>query len=297
MNAHILGMAVYSLVYCVALREIHTFANILSTVGVKTVCNVLKSREVFVKIDPGDRELYRNSIAASDLVRSRVVVKETDVLVLSERDIREMVRDIILTQRDRLERFIAGNPAFLAALAPIAVPDTAPTIVKSMAFAGQAAGVGPMASVAGAVCAAVAFEVGDRVRELILENGGDLYVSSARERIVGIFAGPGERGRAIGLRLTPDRTPIGVCTSSGRIGHSLSLGDSSAATVLARSCALADAAATAVGNRVRGKQGIQEGLAAARDIPGVLGVVVLRDGQLGVWGDVEIVGLRDTARS
>ena len=166
-----------------------------------------------------------------------------------------------------------------------------------MARAGLAAGVGPMAAVAGAVCEAVAIGVGDSVRELILENGGDLYVASARERIIGIFAGNDARGRAIGLRLAPERTPIGVCTSSGRIGHSLSLGDSSAATVLARSCALADAAATAVGNRVRGRDGVREGVAAARDIPGVLGVVVLRDGKLGAWGDVEIVGLQDSVRT
>lgn len=296
MYAHILGTAVQLLIFCVELREIHTFANIFSTVDVKTVFNLLKSCEVFVKIDPGDREVYRDNIAASDLIRTRVVVRETDVLVLSERDIGELVRDIVLTQRDRLEKFIAGNPEFLESLTPVAVPDTAPAIVKSMALAGRAAGVGPMASVAGAVCAAIALELGERVSELILENGGDLYISSTRERVVGIFTGPGERGGAIGLRLTPDRTPIGVCTSSGRIGHSLSLGDSSAATVLARSCALADAAATAVGNRVRGRRGVREGLAAARDIPGVLGVVVLRDGQLGAWGDVEIVGLRDAAR-
>jgi len=250
-----------------------------------------------VKIDPGDRDLYRSGIAANDLVRFRVVVKETDLFILAERDISDLVRDIVLTQRDRLERYIAGNPSFRDSLLPIPVSDTAPGIVKAMALAGQASGVGPMAAVAGAVCEAVAGGVGDGVRELILENGGDLYVASARERIIGIFVGKEVRGGTIGLRLAPERTPIGICTSSGRIGHSLSFGDSAAATVLARSCALADAAATAVGNRVRGRHGVREGLAAARDIPGVLGVVVVRDGQLGAWGDVDIVGLQDPAQS
>ena len=250
-----------------------------------------------MKIDPGNRELYRSKIAATDLVRSHVVVKETDLLVLSEIDIGLLVRDILLTQRDRLERYIAGNPMFRETLVPIAVSAAAPGIVKSMALAGQAAGVGPMAAVAGAVCEAVAGGIGGSVSELILENGGDLYISSARERIVGIFAGETMRGGAIGLRLAPDRTPVGVCTSSGRIGHSLSLGDSAAATVIARSCALADAAATAVGNRVRGRDGVREGVAAARDISDVLGVVILRDGQLGAWGDVELVGLQEPSRT
>lgn len=246
----------------------------------------------FVKIDPGDRGLYRGCCAASDLVQSRVVVKETDLLVLSEIDISDMVRNVVLTQRDRLERYIDADPSFRDSLLPVDVVAAAPKIVRSMAQAGRASGVGPMAAVAGAVCEAVAEGVGGSVRELILENGGDLYVASARERIVGIFVGKEVRGGTIGLRIGPERTPLGICTSSGRIGHSLSLGDSAAATVLARSCALADAAATAVGNRVRGKNGVREGLAAAREIPGVLGVVVLRDGQLGAWGDIEIVGLQ-----
>ena len=250
-----------------------------------------------MKTDPGDRDLYRRSIAAADLFRSSVVVRETDLLVLSEREIGDLVRDIVLTQRDRLERYIAKNSSFLTALLPIPVPDTAPGIVRSMALAGRAAGVGPMAAVAGAICEMVAGELGDRVRELILENGGDLYLRSTRERIIGIFSGKRGLGGHIGLRVTPERTPIGICTSSGRIGHSLSFGDASAATVLARSCALADAAATAVGNRVRGRDGVRQGLAAAREIPGVLGVVVLRDGQLGAWGDVDIVGLRGSSRS
>ena len=249
-----------------------------------------------MKRDPGDRGLYRNRIAANDLIRFQVVVKETDLLVLTERDISDLVREIVLTQRDRLERFIAGNPVFRDTLVPIAVSGAAPGIAKAMALAGQRAGVGPMAAVAGAVCETVAAGVGGSVRELILENGGDLYVASARERTVGIFAGCTGRDGTVGLRVTPDRTPIGICTSSGRIGHSLSFGDSAAATVLARSCALADAAATAVGNRVRGTHGIREGLAVARDIPGVLGAVVLRDGQLGAWGEVELVGIQDAAR-
>jgi ApbE superfamily uncharacterized protein (UPF0280 family) len=247
-----------------------------------------------MKIDPGDRSLYRNRVAASDLLRFQIVVKETDLLVLSTRDISDLVRETVLTQRDRLERYIAGNPEFRDTLVPIAVSGAAPGIVKTMALAGRLAGVGPMAAVAGAVCEAVAAGVGGGVRELILENGGDLYVASTRERIIGIFAG--SEG-TVGLRVAPERTPVGVCTSSGKIGHSLSFGDSAAATVLARSCALADAAATAVGNRVRGRHGVREGLAVARDIPGVLGVVVMRDGQIGAWGEVEIVGLQVAGRS
>lgn len=245
------------------------------------------------KFDPGNREIYRERLNSPDLVASRVVVKETDLLVLAERPIGALVRELVLTERDRLERFLGEMPGFRESLVPVRMPLTAPRIARSMAEAGAAAGVGPMAAVAGAFCEAVAQGLGEEYRELIIENGGDLYVCSGRERTVGIFAGtrraPGSL--ALGIRVRPESTPLGICTSSGRIGHSLSFGDSAAATVIARSCALADAAATAVGNRVRGPHGIREGLAAAREIPGVLGAVILREGQLGAWGEVELVAL------
>ncbi len=244
-----------------------------------------------MKIDPRDRNLYRSRIAATDLIHSQISIKETDMLVLSEREIGDLVRDIVLTQRDRLERYLLADPHFKGSLLPVEVSEAAPGIVKSMAAAGAAAGVGPMAAVAGAMCDAVAAGIDVAVRELILENGGDLYVATTRERIVGIFSGEKSPHRSLGLRIRPESTPIGICTSSGRIGHSLSLGDSAATTVIARSSALADAAATAVGNRVRGRMGVQRGLSAAREIPGVLGVVVIRDGQVGAWGDVELAGL------
>lgn len=249
-----------------------------------------------MKFDPGDRNLYRNRITAADLLRTQVIVKETDLVVLSDRDLGDLVRNVVMTQRDRLERYIAANPLFQSSLRPVAVPETAPSIVKAMAAAGRTAGVGPMAAVAGAICEAVAKAAGGLARELILENGGDLYAATGRERVVGIYTGEDTGGLALALRVRPERTPLGICTSSGRLGHSLSLGDSAAATVIAGSCALADAAATAVGNRVRGKHGVRDALAVAREIPGVLGVVVLRDGQLGAWGDVEIVELQGSTR-
>lgn len=249
-----------------------------------------------MKRDPVDRGIYRGRVSSPDLVASTVVVKETDLFVLSECELAGRVREIVITQRDRLESYIRSHPLFRESLEPLEVPPTAPRIVREMAEAARAAGVGPMAAVAGAVCDAVARGTREAARELIVENGGDVYLRSARERVVGIFSGDGGDGLALGIRLPPRLLPLGVCTSSGRIGHSLSFGDSAAATVLAPTCALADAAATAVGNRVRGPDGLREGLAAARRIPGVLGAVVIRDGELAAWGEVELVALGEAAR-
>ena len=248
-----------------------------------------------MKVDPGDRAVYRAAVGAAGLVSFAVAIKETDLLVLADRDLSARVRDVVLTERDRLERYLAANPGFLASLVPLAVPPTAPPVVRAMAEAGWAAGVGPMAAVAGAICDAIARELGGETRELLIENGGDLYVRVARERVVGIYAGD-DRGPSLGIRIRPEAGARGVCTSSGRIGHSLSFGDSAAATVVAGTCGLADAAATAVGNRVRGRHGVRDAIAAARAIPGVLGAVVLRGGELGAWGEVELVDLAEGSR-
>lgn len=256
------------------------------------VCNQLKFRDFSVKVDPGDRSLYRGTVRCEDLVATRVAVKETDLFVLAEHDLSAVVRDIVISERDRLERYIAGHAGFLESLVPITVSLSAPSLVRAMAAAGAAAGVGPMAAVAGAICDAVARGVAGATGELIIENGGDLYVRVARERVVGIFAGE-SGGLSLGLRVRPERGALGICTSSGRIGHSLSFGDSAAATVIAGSATLADAAATAVGNRVRGRLGVRDGIDAARQIPGVLGAVVLRGGELGAWGEVELVDLAE----
>lgn len=260
----------------------------------KTVYNSMHCKEFSSKVDPVDRGIYRGALRGGRLVRFEVSVKESDLLVFAERDLSGAVRDILIDERARLERYIREVPGFQHSLVPLAVPVSAPRIVREMAAAGAACGVGPMAAVAGAVCDAVARALGGQTGELLIENGGDLFVRVARERVVGIFAGGGG-GPRLGLRVRPGRGGPGICTSSGRIGHSLSLGDSAAATVVAASSALADAAATAVGNRVRGAQGVRAGLAAARGVPGVLGAVILRGGELGAWGDVELVDLEEAS--
>lgn len=251
----------------------------------------MNNTNVFLKVDPGDRELYRRRVRATDLKRFKVTVKETDLLVLADRDVSEVVRNIVITERDRLEHYIAVNPDFRESLVPVESSYSAPGIVRLMIEAGKSSGVGPMAAVAGAICERIAEEIDVKLDDLIIENGGDCLIRSRVDRTVEIYAGEAGNRPTFGLMVRAAETPVGVCTSSGRIGHSLSFGDSAAATVIARSCALADAAATAVGNHVRGRDGLSAGLARARSISGVLGVVVMRDGKMGAWGAVELVRL------
>ena len=146
-----------------------------------------------------------------------------------------------------------------------------------------------MAAVAGAIAGFVGRELLDFSPEVIVENGGDIYLRTLRRRTIGIFAGGSPLTGKLGLQIEPEDTPLGICTSSGTVGHSLSFGRADAVIVLADSATLADAAATAIGNRVSDVADIEKGIEFARGIGKLKGVVIIKDDKLGVWGEVKLV--------
>jgi hypothetical protein len=190
--------------------------------------------------------------------------------------------------RIQLEGYINNNPDFLSSLEPLPIPAHAPRIVKRMAEAAQAASVGPMAAVAGAIAEAVGEELLEFSPEVIVENGGDIYLKVSNDTVVGIYAGGSPLTGKIGLKIGANDTPLGICTSSGTVGHSLSFGKADAVVVLSASTTLADAAATAVGNMVNQAEDIERGIQHARGIEGVKGILIIVREKLGVWGSVNV---------
>ncbi|MBW2120657.1 MAG: UPF0280 family protein [Deltaproteobacteria bacterium] len=235
---------------------------------------------------------YRNLVKSHGLATFQVSVGETDLFVTADRDFTREVRDAVVRYRRPIEAYIAINPVFRDSLIPLEEDPLAPRIVRQMLWAGQRCGVGPMASVAGAISEFVGQDLLARSREVIVENGGDVYMRSTRELRVAVYAGSSPLSLEIGISIGPHRMPLGVCTSSGTVGHSRSLGRADAVCVLSKSATLADAAATAVGNRVRCKGDIEEGLGRAREIEGVEGVLIVVGDAVGVWGDVELVRIQ-----
>ena len=237
--------------------------------------------------------LYRNLVSTEGLVAFEVKVRETDLQILASRALTTLASEAVLRCRSQLEQYIAANPLFLKALTPLPPDPVAPAIVREMLRAAKAAGVGPMAAVAGAVAEFVGRELlaAGGAAEVSVENGGDIFLARQGECVVGIFAGPSPLSNRIGLRIAPGRMPLGICTSSGTVGHSLSFGKADAVTVLAQSTALADAAATRLGNEVKSVRDMDHVMAVARTIAGVQGVVVVKDDKLGAWGEVELVRL------
>lgn len=187
----------------------------------------------------------------------------------------------IVRQRAVLGTYIARDPRFRTALRPVPISSDAPPIVCHMAAAAQAAGVGPMAAVAGAV-AQFAAEAG--TGESIVENGGDIYCILSRPLMIGLHPGGKTLSGKLAFRVAPDDTPLALCSSSGRMGDSDSFGDCDLATVLARDGALADAAATRAANLVRQSSDIDAALETVHAIPGVDGVLIVKDERIGLVG-------------
>lgn len=222
----------------------------------------------------------------------QVVVEQTDLWVVAERDLSRTVHGLVNECRGLLSAYIAWHPEFLTSLRPLDVESAAPDIVQSMARAGQACGVGPMAAVAGAVAQWVAERCVADSPNLLVENGGDLFLYSTRERIVGLLSDPGE-GVGLGVRLAPAAFPCSLCSSSATIGHSLSLGQGNLVVTRARDAALADAAATALNNLLVNPSSVSQVMDMAKRLAGqgLDGVFAQCGEQVGVWGRMELVFL------
>ncbi len=232
---------------------------------------------------------YRERMSPEGLVRFRVVRAETDLLVSACRDLSRETERLVDECRDELEAFIAKQPLFAETFVPYEVPVSAPAIVREMADAARAAGVGPMAAVAGAVADFVGRGLAERCDDVIVENGGDVFVKTTVPRRAAVYAGDSPLSGRVGILVDPAMTPAGLCTSSASVGPSVSLGKADAAVVLARTAALADAVASAVGNAVKGPRDVEAALEVGRGIEGVYGVLVVIGETLGVKGEIELV--------
>ncbi len=237
------------------------------------------------------RLAYRGLVRSAGMVRFEVRVKETELLISAKRWLKaEAIRSVLVARR-QLEGYIQRDPMFLHSLDPYTVQEWAPPLVKEMAEAGKLAGVGPMAAVAGAIAEKVGRDLLHSSNEIIVENGGDVFIQARDEKVVKIYCESSAFQAGIEIALDPDQMPLGVCTSSGTLGHSLSFGRADSATVLARSTALADAMATAVGNMILRVEDVEKAIAfcqAQKDVVGVL--IVLRE-HIGLWGDISLVNL------
>lgn len=195
---------------------------------------------------------------------------------------RRLIRGI----RQEMDGYLRTDPDYATALVSYAAAADAPSLLHAMSAVSFKSGIGPMSAVAGAVAQAVgeALTVEFGVREVIVENGGDIYASLAGDLDVSVFAGTSPLSGKVGIRIEAAYSPLGICTSSGTVGPSLSFGKADAVMIVCRDALLADTYATAFANGVTTPEDIAPCLEKIRECREVLSALVIKDDRMGVCG-------------
>ena len=232
---------------------------------------------------------YRDWVRKDGLVSFEVKYRETDLSVRARRELSDETLRLVRRFRAEIELYAEGHAGFLEAQSPWAEDAAAPAIVQSMIRASSLYGVGPMAAVAGAVAEYVGTELLHETPEVVVENGGDVFLRMDRPVRLLLYSGETSPfGGRLVLKLDAPGEVRGACTSSARVGPSVSYGEADAVMTIAESAVLADAAATAIGNRVRSPDDVTDILEAEKKRGLLRGVVVTVGRTFGAFGDVEL---------
>lgn len=222
-----------------------------------------------------------------DIIREHFQLKQTIVTISAREETHiEAAKKSIIEQRSYLEAFIRKDPFFMLTLEPYDLQDDdAPDIIRQMINTAEIFGIGPMAAVAGVIAKlAVEAMIGAGATYAIVDNGGDMSILNDQSVIVGIFAGSSPI-RDLAFEIPPREKPLGIATSSGTVGPSISFGCADAATIISQDPALADAAATALGNAVQADNNLDECFKAI-DKPGIDGALIIRGDEMAMWGEL-----------
>ncbi len=233
-----------------------------------------------------EERTYRNLISKDNLQSYKVVIAQSDLFISSDVNLAAAAEKALINHRALLENYIKKNPLFLTSMAPLPPNNLAPPIVRDMLEKSALAGVGPMASVAGAVAEFVGQDISDFAQMLIIENGGDIFLKAKDKITVSVFAGESPLSYKVNFAVEPEITPLGICTSSATVGPSISFGKADAVCVISKSATLADAAASAIGNKVQNKNDIKKALDFGMKIKGIEGIIIIVGDEMGVIGNV-----------
>ena len=251
------------------------------------------------------QRFYRSHIDPRGRFAFNVIIEESDLFIISDKNLEKKAYEILKKIRKDLEDYIKLNPNFKDSLLPININSSKtvahafrpavfvpniPPIIKSMITASKQYNVGPMASVAGAVSEFLGKELLHECNYIMIENGGDIFVKSDEPFILSIWAGENSpfNGK-LKIKLNTGGNSLGICASSGMFGHSLSFGKADAVVTISTNTLLADAAATAIANKVQTKEDIQS-LADEEQEKEILdGLIIIKDDRAAMWGDFELV--------
>ena len=236
-----------------------------------------------------NERFYRDWIDCGDLKQFQVAIAQSDLFILCDQYAKEQALEALANVRKEIEGYIAINRSFETALEPVPVERDAPVAVRKMDRAARAWNVGPMASVAGTVSECVGKRLIEHATEVIVENGGDIFAVALRPLKFILYAGENSPFKdKLAFKIHADNG-IGVCTSSGKVGPSLSFGAADAVVAIAEDAAFADAAATAIANSIKTPEDIDVAVEEQNKRGDLKGLIACCGERLGVWGDIEII--------
>jgi len=228
-------------------------------------------------------------------MREHICIGETEISLTTDLKFRDLAEKAIREARWIIEEKIRSDPFFGLTYDPYRPLEEDPELIRRMCSASTSAGVGPMASVAGAVAAYVTERLAEAgCRHAVVDNGGDISLMTNCETVIKIYSG-NDSTDGVGLIIPSTGGKIvGICSSSGRIGHSISFGNSDISTVFSDDPVLSDACATALGNMISDSSDLQAAVETVCGIHGVRGCFAMIDGTVAFCGDLpEFIILRD----
>lgn len=238
---------------------------------------------------------YRSQFSSSRFRSFTVNYKETDLWIgIDPGSFREEMKAVSFQKvkelRSVLEAYLVKDPVFGKTFEPYHVEPNAPEIVRVMAHAAERAGVGPMAAVAGAFAEIVGRHLMALfdIQEVVVENGGDIFLKINRNLLMSVYAGNSPLSEKIGIEIPAIESPLGVCTSAGTVGPSISFGKADAAMIVCKNAALADAFATGFGNRVKTPEDVQKAIDETEQFPEILSAVLICRDKIGIRGKFEM---------
>lgn len=242
-----------------------------------------------------EQRSYRNQFNTSRFTGFELKYRETDLWigvdpVSFKPEIKEAALKKIQSLREKLDSYIQSEPFFKKSLKPFQPAENAPEEAFEMAQAAQKAGIGPMSTVAGLFARETGIEIIQNfsVEELVIENGGDIFALLKKNLVLSVFAGDSPLSQKIGFEITPQTSPLGICTSSGTVGPSLSYGKTDAVVAVSQNVLVADAFATAFGNKVKSPNDVEKVINQAGNFPEILALLIICEDKIGIWGEYEI---------
>jgi len=230
-----------------------------------------------------------------DFVKSKFILevsyRESDLFISSDKKLdKQFVYDILKKYYTEVENYITKNPKFLTSLSPLPFDKEAPEIVKEMFSVSTKTNIGPFSSVAGAIAKYVGKELLNYTDELIIENGGDIFLKINEDKKVGVYLGERFKDNLLILKIKKRCQPFGIASSSAYIGESLNFGKTDLLTVVAEDSIIADGFATALSNLIKEKEDIEKVIKIAKKNSYIFSLVIAFKNNLYFWGDIEVEG-------